>query len=722
MQATLVFASTQDHKVTLMRNSSGLAKLFDPESVVVFGASDSARSVGGQVFRKLLKSDISKSVVPLNPKHARVAGRPCFQSLDELDGPVDLAIIATPAATVPGILAECGRAGIGHAIILSAGFGEGNGSSTLAEEALAVAGAHGIRFIGPNCVGLVRPWRNFDATFLRSESPKGGLALVSQSGALCSAISDWAGPNNLGFSALISVGNALNVGFGDIVTFLAEDEHTTAIMLYVEGVRDGPGFRAALQYAASRKPVVVLKGGRHGSKSNAANTHTGALVGDFDVFDAVLRQAGAVRADTFGQLFAAAEILSGGSRAGGSRLGIVTNGGGAGVLAADRAADLKVEMPPPSDATIAQLDSVLSPHWSHANPLDILGDAAPEAFRTAIRSAIDDPAFDGVLVMLTPQAMTDATAVADAFVTEAAANPLGKPTLACWMGETSVEPARHLLTRSGIPHFTTPERAVEAFSFLAQHQKNLGLSEEPRALPKTKPEAIEAAKKILSQVKEANRTMLSSTEAKAVLSTYHIPVDVAAVAPSAEGAVDVAEKIGFPVAIKILSHDISHKSDVDGVVLNVRTADEVRSTYHSMVARAASLRPDARILGVTVEPMADVRDARELLIGVSQDPVFGPVVAFGSGGTAVEIHKDRALALPPLNEAIARRMMSRTRVDRMLDTFRNLDAVDRGAVTDVILRISDLVSDIPDIKSLDINPLLAGPERVLALDARIELT
>ena len=704
-----------------MDNSGGLTKLFDPESVVVFGASDSAKSVGGQVFRKLLTSDIANHVVPVNPKHARVAGRPCFQNLGDIGFVADLAVIATPAATVPGILEACGVAGTRHAIILSAGFGEGNGNSTVAEETMAVAAAHAIRFIGPNCVGLVRPWRNFDATFLRSESPKGGLALVSQSGALCSAISDWAAPNNLGFSALVSVGNALNVGFGDIVSFLADDAHTTAIMLYVEGVRNGASFRCALQYAASKKPVVVLKGGRHGSQSNAANTHTGALVGDFDVFQAVLRQAGAVRADTFGQLFAAAEMLSGGSRAGGPRLGVVTNGGGAGVLAADRTVDLQVELPPPSEATLSTLDSVLSPHWSHANPLDILGDAAPEAFRAAIRAAIDDPAFDGVLVMLTPQAMTDATAVADGCIAEVQTNPKGKPILACWMGETSVEPARHLLTRSGVPHFTTPERAVEAFSFLAQHHKNLGLSKEPRALPPAKPEAMETAQKIIHQVKSAQRSMLSSTEAKAVLSAYNIPLDMAAAATSVEAAVEVAETIGYPVAVKILSHDITHKSDVDGVVLNVRTEDDLRTVYRTMLERCASLRPKARILGVTIEPMAKVRDARELLIGVSHDPVFGPVIAFGTGGTAVEIHKDRALALPPLNEAIVHRMISRTRVDKMLGAFRNLAAVDHAAVIDAILRISDLVSDIPDIKSLDINPLLAGSDRVLALDARIEL-
>lgn len=704
-----------------MTQSTTLTKLFDPEGVAVLGASDSPGSVGGQVFRKLLRSAVSERVVPVNPKYGSVAGRRCFATLDALDSAVDLVVIATPAPTVPGIFDVCGRVGTRHAIVLSAGFGEGGGGTALADETIAAAKRNGIRFMGPNCVGLVRPWRDFEATFVQADSPKGGLALVSQSGALCSAISDWAGPNNLGFSALVSVGNALNVGFGDIISFLADDEKTTAIMLYVEGIRDGPRFRSALRDATTKKPVVVLKGGRHGALSHAANTHTGALVGDADVFRAVLRQSGAVSASTFGQLFAAAEILSGGLRSKGSNLGLVTNGGGAGVLAADRCADLGVELPAPSKATLDVLDGVLSPHWSRANPMDILGDAGAEAFRMALRAAIDDPAFDGVLAMLTPQAMTDPSAVAETLLVEARTNPDAKPILGCWMGETSVAAARRKLGQGGIPQFTTPERAVEAFSFLAEHQNNRQLAAVVRRPETARPHDTARAQEVIDKALAENRKMLSATEAKALLSAYGIPSDRAIDAASEADAVAAAETLGFPVAVKILSPDIAHKSDVGGVVLDVKDAAQLASVFRAILERAAAARPEARLTGVTVEPMASVRDARELLIGVSHDPTFGPVMAFGSGGTAVEVHRDRSLALPPLTRELAERMVGRTRIDRMLDSFRDLAAIDRDALVDVILRVSDLVGDLPRVRALDINPLLAGPDGVLALDARVEL-
>ncbi len=389
---------------------NALQPLFDPQSIAVFGASDRTDSVGAKVFANISGGGFTGPVIPINPKHKTVAGQPCFSSISDVKQPVDLAVIATPADGIPKIIRDCGEAGVRNAIILSAGFGEQGEDGHAREAELVDTARHaGVRFLGPNCVGLVRPWIGMNATFLKSETPKGRLALISQSGALCSAISDWAKPNHLGFSAVVSLGNSANIGFGDTLRYLAEDRKTDAILLYVEGARDPRGFISALRHAARSKPVIVLKAGRHVQSGKAAHTHTGALIGSDTVFDAALERTGAVRANTFGQLFAAAEILAPNRRSGGNRLGIITNGGGAGVLAADRAGDLGIALPKPSDATLAALDKVLPPYWSHGNPIDILGDAEPEAYATAVKAALADKTMDGVLVMLTPQAMTDAT-------------------------------------------------------------------------------------------------------------------------------------------------------------------------------------------------------------------------------------------------------------------------------------------------------------------------
>lgn len=701
---------------------SPLSPMFNPGSVAVLGASESKTSVGGRVFSSILRVGYEGKLYPVNPKYESVHGMDCVPDLSRLDKPVDLAVIATPAAVVPEIIRQCGIAGTTNAVVLSAGFGEGGTpGQNNARKLEAAARKAGVRYLGPNCVGLVRPWLKLDATFLRSETPPGRLALVSQSGALISAISDWAAPHHLGFSALVSLGNSLDVDFGDVLHFLATDPHTSAILLYVEGIHDAPSFISALRNAARTKPVIVLKAGRHTQSSNAAHTHTGALIGDDAVFDAALARAGAVRTRTFGELFAAAEILSPGKRAHGNRLGIITNGGGAGVLAADRAGDLGVELPAPSEETLKQLDGVLPPYWSRANPVDILGDATPGQFTAAIRAALADPNFDGVLAMLTPQAMTEATAAAQAVLD---AIPAGsrKPVLACWMGETSVAEGRVLLSSSGIPDFTTPEKAVEAFSYLAQHHHHRHLANEvPGPLHDDKPPDLEGARMIVNGALTDGRTMLSDIESKALLRAFHIPINITIEAATPADALIAAETVGYPVAVKINSPQITHKSDVGGVRLGVASAAEVKQAVRDITLTAQRLRPDARIKGVTIEAMAHVEDARELVVGVSRDPVFGPAILFGAGGTMVEILRDSAVSLPPLNEVLANRLINRTRVARLLDAFRDRPPVDRSAVIDVLLRVSDMVCELPQIVELDINPLVAGPDGVLAVDARIRL-
>ncbi|MCC2097691.1 MAG: GNAT family N-acetyltransferase [Hyphomicrobiales bacterium] len=701
---------------------SQFESLFNPKSIAVFGASESGDSVGSMVFSNILAGGFKGAVVPVNPKYENVRGHTCYPAAGDVPDRIDLAVIATPAPTVARIIQDCGAAGIRNAIVISAGFGEtGDDGRRLETELAETARKSGVRFLGPNCVGLVRPALGLNATFLTSTPPDGRLALVSQSGALISAIADWAVPHHLGCSALVSLGNSANIGFGDTINFLANDPHTEAILLYIEGIRNARSFVSALRYATRIKPVIVLKAGRHAQGSRAAHTHTGAMMGSDAVFDAALERAGAVRARSFGELFAAAEVLSAGARAKGRRLCVITNGGGAGVLAADRAGDLHIELPAPSTATIEALDKLLPPHWSHGNPVDILGDAGAKVYGAAIRACLADRNFDGLMVALTPQSMTDPTAVARALLDARPERP-EKPLLACWMGETAVAGGRKLLSSNGVPDFTTPEQAVEAFSYIYRHSLNRQLAlETPGPLSQSQPPDIAGARLIIETALAQGRDSLSSVEAKAVLRAFHIPTNITIEAGTAANAVVAAETVGFPVAIKINAPQITHKSDVGGVVTDLMNAADVRISFDDMVERAKRQRPDATISGVTVEPMARLADTRELVVGVSTDPVFGPAILFGAGGTMVEILRDNAVSLPPLNEVLARRLIDRTRVSRLLDAFRERPPVDRQAVVAVLTRISDLVCELPEISELDINPLIAGPDGVLAVDARIAI-
>ncbi len=699
-----------------------LAKMMNPRSIAICGASDNATSVGGRVFANLKADGFEGKVYPINPKRKTVGGLKCYPSILDVGEEVDLVLIATPARTVPGIIRDCGEVGCKNAVVLSGGFGEGDGGGKEFEtELIAQANRAGVRFMGPNCVGLVRPWHKMNATFLRAGTPKGRLALISQSGALNSAISDWAGPHHLGFSALVSLGNATNIDFGDVMQFLSTDPRTDAILLYVEGIKDAPSFLSAMRMTTRLKPVIVLKSGRHESGSRAAATHTGALMGGDQVFDAALERTGAVRALSFGQLFAAAEILGSNKRAGGNRLGIVTNGGGAGVLAADRAGDTRVAIADLAPKTIEKLDKLLPKHWSHANPVDVLGDAGPEAYGAAVKAVYEDPNVDGVLALLTPQAITDAEAIAKAVVA-ALPKRRTKPVLASFMGEASVGKAREYLSQNGIADFATPEPAVSAFSYLALHNRNRKLALET---PSPRVEAyhpdLEGARMIVDAVMADDREMLSDVEAKALMRAFRIPVNTTIEADSEIAALVAAETVGFPVAIKINSPDISHKSDVGGVRLNITDAAEVMAAFRELTASARAARPNARIKGVTVEAMARLTGARELVVGASRDKVFGPTILFGAGGTMVEILQDSAVALPPLNTVLASRLVDKAKVSRLLAAFRDRDAVDRDAVIDVLVRISDLVCELPQVVELDLNPLFAGPEGVVAVDALIRV-
>jgi acetyltransferase len=698
-----------------------LKHLFQPRAVAVFGASERPESVGGRILANLRQGGFAGPIYAINPKHSTVAGHPCHAGIAEVPGPVDLAVIATPGPTVPGVLRACGERGVRAAIIITAGFGEtGKAGRVLEEQVLAIARQFRMRLLGPNCLGLMRPSLGLNATFSKSEARPGGLALVSQSGALCTAIVDWGQAHALGFSAVVSTGAAVDVDFGDVLDFLAQDPETKSILLYVEGVRHARSFMSGLRAAARLKPVIVLKAGRHEQGTRAAVTHTGAIVGGDDVFDAALQRAGVVRALSIEQLFAAAQLLDNRCLTGGKSLCIITNGGGLGVMAIDRAADLGLDFAVLSAGTLAALDAVLPAHWSHANPVDILGDAGPERYAAAVTACLADADVDGILVLLSPQAMTDGSACAQAVLS--ASHEADKPVLACWMGGESLQAGRELLASGGVPEFNSPEAAVEAFAFLTSHCHNQRLlMQVPGPLAPSSAPDINAARQLIQRVLGEGRTLLDGIEARAVLQAFSIPVNPCVACTSAEAAVSAADTLGYPVVMKIHSHDITHKSDVGGVRLSLGTREAVQEAFTTMLATVRVKQPQAKILGVTLEAMVHSRHARELMIGVLRDPVFGPAISFGAGGVNVEVLRDRAISLPPLNTFLSERMIDQTRIAPLLGAYRGQPAVPRAALVQVLRCVSELCSEVPELLGLDINPLLADENGVLAIDARITI-
>jgi acetyltransferase len=697
-----------------------LTPLFAPSSVAVFGASNREESVGYTVFKNMLEGGYQGKLYAINPKQQEVQGHPAFAAISEIDERVDLAVITTPAATVPGIMEACGEHGVKAAVIISAGFREAGEAGLKLEKAVVeIARRYGMRFIGPNCLGVMRPGMGLNATFNKGGAKPGSLALVSQSGALCTAILDWAAANDVGFSSVVSMGISADITFGPVLDFLESDPQTDSILLYIEGVQQARRFMSALRAAARIKPVIVIKVGRHESGSKAAMSHTGALVGSDDAFDAALKRAGVVRVDSFGQLFATARTLASRyKKAYGSRLAIITNGGGPGVMAADRAADLRIQLAELSESTVATLNAALPPSWSHGNPVDVLGDANAERYRQAVTACLHDPKVDGALVILTPQAMTHPEEVAEAIAQAAGQSP--KPILTCWMGHGQVDQARQLFVAARIPDFRTPEAAVEAFSYLAAYHRNQQLlMQAPGSLGHLDEPDIEGAHIIIESVLSERRRVLTEMESKALLGAFQIPIAITALAKSPNEALVIAEALGFPVAMKINSPDISHKSDVGGVRLNLNNAHTIRTAFKEILADAARHRPDAHLDGVTVSRMSRKPNGRELMVGMIRDPVFGPIITFGAGGTTVEIMGDHAVALPPLNRYLASSLINNTRISKLLDAFRRMPAVNRAALENVLLRVSEMVCELPWLQEMDINPLIVDEEGAVAVDARV---
>lgn len=696
-----------------------LTPLFEPASVAIVGASEKPGKVGTVLVANMLAAGFRGPLFAVNPKYASVRGVPCYASIGTLPQAVDLAVIATPAHTVPGVIDQCGRAGVRAAVVISAGFSEAGPEGAKLERALLDnARRHGLRVLGPNCLGLLRPDLGMNATFARGKVLAGSLGLISQSGAVCAATLDWAAPNEVGFSSVVSLGGSSDLDFGEIIDYLANDAKTEHILLYIEGIRDARRFLSSLRAAARVKPVIVMKVGRHPAGSRAAVSHTGAIVGTDDVFDAAIRRAGAVRVGSVGQLVAAAQALASHVRPRGDRLAVITNGGGPGVMAADRAADFGLRLAELSPATVEALRGALPSHWSHGNPIDLIGDADSARYRIAIAACLADEGVDGVLAILTPQAVTDAEGAARTVAQTA--QGASKPLIACWMGEASVARARKLLLDARIPVFRTPDPAVEMFAHLAAFYRNQqALLQTPGPLAHQAAPDRRGAVAVIESVLSEGRKLLTETESKALLAAFRIPIARTVLAHSANEAMLMAQEIGFPVAMKIDSPDVAHKSDVGGVRLNVASADAARSVYREMVDEVGRRQPSARLSGVTVEPMIAKPHGRELMVGVMRDSVFGPAITFGAGGVTVEVLHDRAVALPPLNAFLVGDMIRGTRVARLLGEFRGMPAVDMPALEAVLLRVSEMVCELPWIDELDVNPLVVDESGAVAVDARI---
>jgi len=698
-----------------------LTPLFEPAAVAVVGATERPGAVGQVLVANLLAAGYRGELFAVNPKWKSVQGVPCFPSIGKVPRRVDLAVVATPAASVPEVIEQCGRAGVRAAVVLSAGFSEtGPAGAKLERALLENARRYRLRLVGPNCLGLMRPSLGLNATFARGATLPGSLGLVAQSGAVCTAMLDWARPNGVGFSSVVSLGGSTDVDFGEIVDYLIEDPKTEHILLYIEGVRSARRFVSALRAAARVKPVIVMKVGRHLAGSRAAVSHTGAIVGLDDVFDAVVKRAGVVRVNTIGQMVAAAQALAAHVRPRGDRLVVVTNGGGPGVMAADRAADLGIPLAALGPATLEALKTALPPNWSQGNPIDLIGDADAARYRAAVTACLADDAVDGVLAILTPQAMTEPDDAALAVVESA--RDSSKPVLACWMGEEQTAAARRRLAQAGIPVFRTPDPAVEMFGHLSAFYRNQrALLQTPGPAAAQSPPDLATARAIVEAALAEKREVLSEMESKALLAAFAIPIARTVVARSPHEAMLMAGEFGFPVAMKIDSPDITHKSDVGGVRLNVANASAVEAAWREIMDGARRLRPEARVHGVAVEPMVRRPHGRELMVGVLRDPVFGPAIVFGMGGSAVEIYRDRAVALPPLNRFLVGDMIRGTRVARLLEAFRRMPPVHREALEDVLLRVSEMVCELPELAELDVNPLIADEAGAIAVDARVVL-
>ena len=696
-----------------------LDALFRPGAIALIGASNQRGSVGSVLARNLLNSGFAGPILPVNPNERAIRSTLNYRSIDELPLAPDLAVIATPPAPVPGLIAKLGAMGCRAAVVITAGFGEGDRAEgkALKQAMLDAAKPHLLRIVGPNCLGVMSTPSNINASFAHISPRPGRLAFLTQSGAVATAMLDWASARENGFSHVVSLGSMSDVDFGDLLDYLASDPQTDAILLYVEAITHARKFLSAARMASRSKPVVVVKSGRSEAGAKAALSHTGALAGSDAVYEAAFRRAGMLRVSTLAELFEAVAVLATGVRIEGDRLAILTNGGGLGVLAVDEIAERHGELAALTDHTLKRLDAVLPTNWSRGNPVDILGDAPGQRYRESLLALLEARECDAILVMNCPTAVADSLEAARTVV--ATIGERRAPVLTCWLGEGAAADARRLFAGARIPTFKTPEEAVRAFAHLVGYRRNQSLLLETPQAPHLGLTNLGNAEAIIDGALAEDRTLLTELEAKDLLAAMNIPTVPSKLASNTAEAAEQAERFGYPVVLKILSRDITHKSDVGGVQLNLSSRAAVVQAAEDMVRKVREIAPKARIDGFTVQPMIRRPSAHELLLGVAEDNVFGPVVLFGHGGTAVEVVRDRVVGIPPLNLVLARDMIERTQIYRLLRGYRDRAAADMEAIALTLVRLSQLVTWLDRVAELDINPLLADAAGVIALDARI---
>lgn len=704
----------------LFYGRESLDVIFNPRSVAVIGATEKERSVGRTIIYNLISSPFGGTVYPINPKRSSVLGIKAYPNLKATGDSIDLAVIVTPAPSVPEIISECVDYGVKGAIIISAGFKEvGESGVALEQQILKEARRGNMRIIGPNCLGVMNPINGMNATFASRIAQPGKVSFISQSGALCTAVLDWSFHEKVGFSSFVSIGSMLDIGWGDLIYYLGDDPNTESIVIYMESIGDARSFLSAAREVALRKPIIVIKAGRTEAAAQAAASHTGSLAGSDEVLEAAFRRSGVLRINRIADVFYTAEILAKQPRPKGPRLTILTNAGGPGVLATDALISDGGQLAELSEETLLALNEILPSHWSHNNPIDVLGDAGAERYAKALEIAGRDTNSDGLLVILTPQAMTDPTETARELVPYAHIGD--KPVLASWMGSEQIAEGENILNQANIPTFAYPDSATRIFNYMWRYSYTLrALYETPVAHTAwhKNPPNRELVEQIIHHAREKGLSILNEYDSKRILAAYGIPTVETHIATTKEEAAHYAEKIGYPVVVKLFSETITHKTDVGGVVLNLNDGTAVTNAYEAIQQAVIEKVGAEHFQGVTVQPMAKL-DGYEIIIGSSLDPQFGPVLLFGTGGTLVEVFKDRALGLPPLTSTLARRLMERTQIFQALKGVRGRSSVDLAALEEILVRFSQLVVEHRWIKEIDINPLLASSERLLALDARV---